>query len=109
MRELSKLSIRENINWSRIVLLPREDLFIMEQWHQQWKEERVMEKKDTSLKFNKPMFDNLLACLPSTSDIQSIFFSLNPNFRRTSHESNSLFIPNQLMGKNVRLEIYSQK
>jgi len=33
---------------------------------------------------------------------------LNPNFKRTAHESVWLSIPNQLMGKNTRLKIYSQ-
>jgi len=42
-------SLERYTNSYLLVLLPREDLFIKEQWHQQWKEERMIEKEDTSL------------------------------------------------------------
>jgi len=55
------------------------------------------------------LLDNLLACLPSTSDIEIDFFSLNPNFKRSIHESIWLPIPHQNYGQNASLEIYSQE
>jgi len=33
--------MKKNTNFPRIVLLSREELFIKEQWHQQWEEARI--------------------------------------------------------------------
>ena len=73
------MSIKKCTNFSLIILLPMDKLFIKEQWHRQWKEERILRedlfikqqgdqqwedkmmiKKDTSLE----IYGHELACLP---------------------------------------------
>jgi len=34
--------MKKGTNFPLIVLLPMDELFIKEQWHQQWKEERIL-------------------------------------------------------------------
>ena len=64
------MSLEGSTNSSLLVLLPSEDLFIKEKWHQKWKEERMTEKEGTSLELNEPVFATLLACLSITLDSQ---------------------------------------
>ena len=79
IREHYELSMKKCTNFPLIILLPMDDLFIKEQWHQQLKDERILRedlfikqqgdqqwedemmiKKDTSLE----IYAHELACLP---------------------------------------------
>jgi len=50
-------------NPSPFVLMPREDLYIKEQWHKQWGEEKMIEKATTTWAKHEPDFNHLLVCL----------------------------------------------
>jgi len=50
-------------NPSLFVLMPREDLYIKEQWHKQWGEEKMIEKAITTWATHESDFNHLLVCL----------------------------------------------
>jgi len=50
-------------NPSLFVLMPSEDLYIKEQWHKQWGEEKMIEKVTTTWATHEPDFNHLLVCL----------------------------------------------
>jgi len=50
-------------NPSLFVLMPREDLYIKEQWHKQWDEEKIIEKATTTWAKQEPAFNHLIVCL----------------------------------------------
>jgi len=50
-------------NPSLFVLMPREDLYIKEQWHKQWGEENMIEKAATTWTKHEPAFNHLIVCL----------------------------------------------
>jgi len=50
-------------NPSLFVLMPREDLYIKEQWHKQWGEEKIIEKATTTWAKHEPAFNHLIVCL----------------------------------------------
>jgi len=43
--------------------MPREDLYIKEQWHKQWDEEKMIEKADTTWVKHEHDFNHLIVCL----------------------------------------------
>jgi len=66
-------------NPSLFVLMPREDLYIKEQWHKQWGEERMIEKATTTWATHEPAFNHLLVCLSCPENpkgFQGHFFSI---------------------------------
>jgi len=66
-------------NPSLFVLMPREDLYIKEQWHKQWGEEKMMEKAATTWAKHEPDFNHLIVCLAShenTEGFQGHSFSI---------------------------------
>jgi len=48
---------------SLFVLIPSEDLYIKEQWHKRWGEEKRIEKEETRLKQNEHIFYTSFGCL----------------------------------------------
>jgi len=50
---------------SLFVLMPREKLYIKEQWPKQWGEEKMMEKAATTWAKHEPDFNHLIVCLAS--------------------------------------------
>jgi len=50
-------------NPSLFVLMPRKDLYIKEQWHKQWGEEKMIEKVATTWAKHEPNFNHLIVCL----------------------------------------------
>jgi len=64
---------------SFFILMPREDLYIKEQWHKQWGEEKMIEKAATTWAKHEPDFNHLLVCLSyheNPKGFQGHYFSI---------------------------------
>jgi len=80
------LSLIKGTNFPLIVLLPMHELFIKEQWHQQWKEERIL-REDLFIKQqgDKKWEDEMMIKKDTSLEIYA-------------HELAYLSIPNKPMG-----------
>jgi len=57
-------------NPSLFVLMPREDLYLKEQWHKQWGEQKMIKRATTTWATNEPDFNHLLVCLSYSENLK---------------------------------------
>ena len=86
IREHYELSMKKGTNFPLIVLLPMDELLIKEQWHQQWKEERILHED----LFIKQQGDQQWE--------DKIMIKQDTNIEIYAHELACLPIPNKPMG-----------